>query len=185
MSLFKTDPLLAFCKLTAWLIFIGIAFGGVACIVFIGAALFGGEAFAGALRQSYPQMQAGAQGAFAVAMAFILVALGLVGRFMLHLLAIIRSIQAGEAFKMANAMRIRGMAWISLAGIPAGIAIAGALSATTIRLGEAVPDAGIHIRTMDGLSPGFGQVLMTLLLFVLARLFAQAAAMRDEIEGTV
>ncbi len=130
-------------------------------------------------------MQAGAQGAFAAAMAFILIGLALFARFMLHLLAIIRSIQAGEAFKMVNAARIRAMAWISLAGIPAGIAIATALGATAVRLGEAIPDAGIHIRPMDGWSPGFGQVLMTLLLFVLARLFAQAATMRDEIEGTV
>lgn len=185
MSLFKTDPLLAFCKLTAWLIFIGLVCACVAALIFCGAALFGGETFGGALRQSYPQMQAGAQGAFAAAMAFILLGLGLTARFMLYLLAIVRAIEAGEAFKLANAARIRAMAWISLAGIPAGIAIATTLSAAAFRLGTPIEDAGIHIHPMDGWSPGFGQVLMTLLLFVLARLFAQAATMRDEIEGTV
>lgn len=185
MSLFRTDPLLAFCKLTTWVIFISALCAALVALLFCLAALFGGESFAGALRQSYPRMAQGAQPLFALAMAFILIALGLAAWFMRHLLAIIRSVQAGEAFNLVNAAHIRAMAWLSLAGIPAGIALATALGAAVRHLGPVIPDAGIHVRTMEGWSPGLGQILMTLLLFVLARLFAQAATMRDEIEGTV
>lgn len=185
MSLFRTDPLLAVCKLTAWLIFIWLCASLLFVTVASGWALIGGARFEAVLHGSYPQLQAGVALPFALAMIAIGVGAGLMIRFMLALLAIIRSIQAGEAFTVANAARVRLMAWISLAGFPVGVAIGVALGFVVNRLGSRAPDAGIHIERFNGVGLGWGQLMLTLLLFVLARLFAQAANMRDEIEGTV
>jgi hypothetical protein len=185
MSLFKTDPLLAFCKLIAWLIFVGLCASLLFCVVFGLVGLIGGARFEGILRQSYPELQAGVAPLFALAMACIAVALGLMIRFMRALLAIIRSVQDGEAFTLANAGRVRFMAWLSLISMPVGLFIGGALDLLAKQLGRAAPDAGTHIERFNGLGFGWGQLMLTLLLFVLARLFAQAATMRDEIEGTV
>ena len=185
MLLFKTDPLLAFCKLIAWLIFLWLG----ASLLFVtaagGWALIGGDRFELILRQSYPALQAGVGPSFALAMGCIAVGIGLVGRFMWALLAIIRSVQEGRAFTLANAGHIKLMAWLSLIGMPASIAISASLAFVVKRLGPAAPEAGIHIERFDLAGFSSAYILLTLLLFVLARLFAQAAVMRDEIEGTV
>ncbi len=185
MSLFKTDPLLAVCKLTARLIFIGLCGSLLFVVVLGGAALLGGDRFEARLLSSYPQLKSGVAPFLALAMACIAVAIGIMLRFMAALLAIIGSVQAGDAFTLANAARIRLMAWLSLAGFPVGVAIGVALGFVVNRLGPNAPDAGIHIERFKGAGLGWGQLMLTLLLFVLARLFAQAATMRDEIEGTV
>ncbi len=185
MSLFKTDPLLAFCKLIAWLIFLWLGASLLFVTVAAGWALIGGIRFEAVLRQSYPQLQAGVAPSFALAMACIAVGIGLVGRFMWALLAIIRSVQEGEAFTLANARRIQLMAWLSLISMPASIAISGSLAFVVKRLGPNAPEAGIHVERLDVAGFSSAYILLTLLLFVLARLFAQAATMRDEIEGTV
>lgn len=185
MSLLKTDPLLAVCKLLAWIIFVGMI-GSLLLVFLLGAAaLLGGDRFETRLLSSYPQLKAGVAPLFALAMACIAVALGIMVRFMWALLAIIRSVQDGGAFSLANAARIRLMAWISFASFPVGLAISTALGILVDRLGPNAPDAGIHVERFNGIGLGWGQLMLTLLLFVLARLFAQAATMRDEIEGTV
>jgi hypothetical protein len=185
MMLFKTDPLLAFCKLIAWLIFLWLGASLLFAIVAGGWAVIGGERFEAILRQSYPQLKAGVAPSFALAMACIAIGIGLVGRFMWALLAIIRSVQEGEAFTLANARRIQLMAWLALISMPASLAISAALAFVVKRLGPNAPDAGIHVERLDVAGFSSAYILLTLLLFVLARLFAQAATMRDEIEGTV
>ena len=185
MSLFKTDPLLAFCRLIAWFILIWAAGGALATLCGAVVSLVNGEWVVGVLRSAYPKLKAeGLILPFFFAMAFMTGAMALLVRFMLYLIDIINSVARGEAFTLLNALRIKAMAWISLIGMPLGFGISAALGILVERLGPRDPEAGIRISTFDG---GFGpsQILMTLLLFVLARLFAQAAAMRDEIEGTV
>ncbi len=184
MPLFNNDPLLGVCRVLAWAIF------GLAACTFVFAVcaalmtLVAGESVEAILRRSYPDMMIdGLQPLFFVLMALVAVAMALGVRFMLYLLAIIASVRAGEAFTAFNAARIRGMAWLSLAGMPVGFFLAPIQSRVVDLLGAA-PDGG-HFRIA---SPGgfdFGQIMLTLLLFVLARLFTQAAAMRDDIEGTV
>jgi hypothetical protein len=185
MTEIKNEPLLAICHLIAWLIVLGLLGSLLIALGSACGAAFGGDRFETILRQSYPQLHAGVAPLFALAMLCIAIGLALIFRFMLALIAIIRSVQQGEAFTLANVARIRLMAWISLAGVGVGLCIAGSLGAVTERLGPHAPDGGIHIERFNGLGLGWGQLLMTLLLFVLARLFAQAAAMRTEIEGTV
>lgn len=185
MSLFKTDPLLAFCRLTAWFILISAIGGALVTLVGAVAALLNGDHVIWVLRQAYPKLRPeGLLMPFVFGMTFISVALGLVARFLIYLLAIINSMAKGEAFTVLNAQRIKAMAWISLIGMPLGFCIGGALGRLIELLGPRAAEAGIRFESFDG---GFGatQILMTLLLFVLARLFAQAASMRDEIEGTV
>ncbi len=185
MSLFRTDPLLAFCRLLSWLILICAVLGCGFCLLVAGAMAVDGEFVLRILRTSYPALEDnGLRLPFALSMIFIGMALALVIGLLANLVAIIRSVAAGEAFTLVNAARIRAMAWISLAAMPVGLFMGGALSRTVALLGPRASDAGIRIGTFDG---GFSssQALMTLLLFVLARLFAQAAAMRDEIAGTV
>lgn len=185
MSLFKSDPLLAFCKLMAWLIFLGLCASLIYALAAGAWAGIGGERFETILRQSYPQLHAGIAPSFALAMAVIAIGIAIALRFMLALLAIIRSVQAGEAFTLANAGRIRVMAWLALASMPVSMGITTALDFLVTRLGPRAPEAGINIERFDGAGFTSAQILLTLLLFVLARLFAQAATMRDEIEGTV
>jgi hypothetical protein len=92
-----------------------------------------------------------------------------------RLLAIVGTVRAGSPFVAANASRLQNIAWTLLAlqiiGIVIG-AIAKALS---------TPAHPIHI------DAGFSTNgwLAVLLTFVLARVFAEGALMREDLEGTV
>ncbi|MBO9576989.1 MAG: DUF2975 domain-containing protein [Sphingobium sp.] len=185
MSLFRTDPLLAFCRLITWFIVVTAVGAGLVTLFGAGAALVNGDHVIWVLRHAYPKLQQeGVIVPFFLGMALIAVAMGFVVRFLMYLLDMINSVARGEAFTVRNAQRIKAMAWMSLISMPLGFFIEAALSRLVQVLGTRAADAGIRFETFDG---GFSasQILMTLLLFVLARLFAQAAAMRDEIEGTV
>ncbi len=185
MALFKTDPLLAFCRLTAWFILVSAIGGALVTLIAAAVTLANGDYMIWVLRHGYPSLQQeGLLVPLFLGLAFIAVALGLVARFLLYLLDIINSVARGEAFTLRNAQRIKAMAWISLIGMPLGVLIGGTLGRVVLLIGPRAPDAGIRFETFDG-GLGATQILMTLLLFVLARLFAQAAAMKDEIEGIV
>ena len=92
-----------------------------------------------------------------------------------RLLALVETVRAGDPFVAANARRLQAIAWALLAlqllSLVIG-AIAKAISspAHPIRL-----DAGFSIS-------GWLAVLLT---FVLARVFAEATRMREDLEGTV
>ena len=92
-----------------------------------------------------------------------------------RLVAMVETVRAGDPFVAANALRLQAIAWALLAlqllSLVIG-AIAKAISspAHPIRL-----DAGFSIS-------GWLAVLLT---FVLARVFAEATRMREDLEGTV
>ena len=92
-----------------------------------------------------------------------------------RLVAMVETVRAGDPFVVANANRLQTMAWALLAlqllSILVG-AIAKAISspANPIKL-----DAGFSISGW----------LAVLLAFVLARVFAEAARMREDLAGTV
>ena len=107
-------------------------------------------------------------------------ALGLVG-VVLHyvllkrLLAMVGTVRAGDPFVAANAERLRVIAWVLLALQVLSLIIAG--------IAEAVSTPEHPLRLDAGFSTsGWLAVLLT---FVLARVFAEGALMRDELEGTV
>ena len=88
-----------------------------------------------------------------------------------RLIRIINSIPLGDVFSMANADNLRIMAWALL--IFDGVDLAyGAISMATVG----------HT---SGWSPSFIGWFTALMLFVLAEVWRQGAAMRDDLEGTV
>ena len=92
-----------------------------------------------------------------------------------RLLAIVETVSIGNPFVVANAVRLRTIAWamLSLELIHFAVVTVAALVSTT-----AAP-----------LNFGWGfsltRWLAVLLLFVLARVFEQGARMREDLEGTV
>ena len=88
---------------------------------------------------------------------------------------LIDTVGEGDPFVPENARRLFAMAWLT-AAVQLLLIPVDAMS-TWLML-----HAG-HIRTEAGVS--LGGILLTLLLFILARVFRQGAAMREELEGTV
>ncbi|WP_137752938.1 DUF2975 domain-containing protein [Sphingopyxis sp. L1A2A] len=110
-----------------------------------------------------------------VVFALGLVALLLILTIMRKLLAIVGSVALGDPFAMANAVRLKAIGWLMVAlqliGIPLSLAA-----------GEA---ADLFGRNNVGFDFSLNAVLSILLVFVLAGIFEQGAAMGDELEGTV
>jgi hypothetical protein len=91
-----------------------------------------------------------------------------------RLIRIIDSAGIGQAFSIANAERLTTIAWALLVTQLIDLA-AGVLSTRTSAL------TGEYL----GWSPSFSGLLAFILLFILARIFREGAAMREELEGTV
>jgi hypothetical protein len=92
-----------------------------------------------------------------------------------RLLAMISTVRAGDPFVAANAYRLQAIAWLLLALQLLSIVIA-AIGKTISSPAHPVHfDAGFSINGW----------LAVLLLFVLARVFAEGALMRQDLEGTV
>jgi Protein of unknown function (DUF2975) len=92
-----------------------------------------------------------------------------------RLLAMVDTVRMGDPFVAANARRLQGIAWalLTLQFIGLVIAIIGRLIST--------PAHPVHFDTSFSLN-GWLAVLLT---FVLARVFAEGAGMREDLEGTV
>jgi hypothetical protein len=100
-------------------------------------------------------------------------------RFFGELRGIINSVGEGEPFRPENAERLSRMGWIAVI-VQLMILPVAALAAWLAPFLEKV-DAEVQI---DGGLDG-GAILLTLILFILARVFRQGARMREELEGTV
>ena len=92
-----------------------------------------------------------------------------------RLLAIVGTVRAGNPFVAANAFRLQTIAWTLLALQLLSLVIGGIVKAVSSPAHPIDIDAGFSIN-------GWLAVLLTL---VLARVFAEGARMRDELEGTV
>ena len=92
-----------------------------------------------------------------------------------RLLAMVETVRSGDAFVAANAARLQAIAWALL--------VLQLLSLVIGAIGKAVSTAEHPVHLDAGFSVnGWLAVLLT---FVLARVFAEGAAMRDDLEGTV
>jgi hypothetical protein len=91
------------------------------------------------------------------------------------LLAIVETVRAGDPFVAANAQRLQGIAWILFALQLLSIVIGA--------IGKAVSSAAHPVHLDAGFS--INGWLAVLLTFLLARVFAEGARMRDDLEGTV
>jgi len=92
-----------------------------------------------------------------------------------RLLAIVETVRGGDPFVAANASRLQAIAWVLLALNLLSIVI-GAIAKTVSSPAHPLDiDAGFSIN-------GWLAVLLT---FLLARVFAEGARMREDLEGTV
>jgi hypothetical protein len=92
-----------------------------------------------------------------------------------RLAAMVGTVRAGDPFVAANAARLQAIAWALLALQLLAIVIGAIGEAVSTPAHPVDLDAGFSIN-------GWLAVILT---FVLARVFAEGAAMRDELEGTV
>jgi hypothetical protein len=92
-----------------------------------------------------------------------------------RLLAIVGTVRAGDPFVAANALRLRTIAWLLLALQLLSIVIG------TIGKAVSTPAHPVHLDAGFSIS-GW---LAVLLAFILTRVFAEGALMRDDLEGTV
>ena len=94
---------------------------------------------------------------------------------LMRLLAIVETVRSGDPFVAANADRLQAIAWTLLALELLGLTIG------AIEQAISTPAHPLHV----GASMSISGWLAVLLTFVLARVFAKGAQMREEIEGTV
>lgn len=92
-----------------------------------------------------------------------------------RLVAMVETVRSGDAFVAANAARLQAIAWALLA--------LQLLSLVIGAIGKAVSTPAHPVHLDAGFS--INGWLAVLLCFVLARVFAEGASMRDELEGTV
>lgn len=104
-----------------------------------------------------------------------LVAVPLNHAILARLLAMVETVRRGDPFVAVNARRLQAIAWALLALQLLSIVIGG--------IGKAISTPAHPLHLNAGFSPsGWLAVLLT---FVLARVFAEGASMRDDLEGTV
>ena len=96
--------------------------------------------------------------------------------FLTRLLAIVETVRAGNPFVAANAQRLQTMGWAMVA-----LQLLGLIIGAIIR-GVSTPAHPINVDTGGGSLNGWLAVLLT---FLLARVFAEGAHMREDLEGTV
>jgi hypothetical protein len=92
-----------------------------------------------------------------------------------RLLAIVETVRAGDPFVAANASRLQAIAWTLLALQLLSLTIGAIAKAVSIPGHPLHLDAGFSVN-------GWLAVLLT---FLLARVFAEGARMREDLEGTV
>jgi hypothetical protein len=92
-----------------------------------------------------------------------------------RLLAMVETVRAGDPFVASNAERLQEIAWSLLAVQLLSIVIGAIGKAVSTPAHPVHLDAGFSIN-------GWLAVLLT---FLLARVFAEGALMRDDLEGTV
>jgi hypothetical protein len=96
-------------------------------------------------------------------------------RILKRLLAIVETVRAGDPFVAANAYRLEAIAWALLALQLLSLVI-GAIARSV-----STPAHPLHLDAGFSIS-GWLAVLLT---FLLARVFAQGALMREDLEATV
>ena len=175
-SMDKKDPLLATARL-----FVGAAIGvvGFAAIMVaigLGAALtiqrtetLDKLAAAGIADNGYA--------AIMLALALVIALLTLVFLFLRELFRITGSVERGDPFLPINADRLARMAWLNLGSQLILFFLAG--------IGIWLDDMKAALLAEDAINLGVTETLLTLVLFILARVFRVGAAMRDDLEGTV
>lgn len=181
MSLVPKDPLLTAARLLINFFIAVLALGIVVLTIALPALLLNQARFLKALTSDgntvvAPNFFVG------VSLTMILLAatfaLGI--WFLLLLRQIVGTVAAGDPFIHDNADRLSKMGWIALGAQIVSIPLA----ASVVWIAGMVEDHDSH-RLDDGVGFDGGGIVLILVLFILARVFRQGAAMRADLEGTV
>ncbi|KAA9000325.1 DUF2975 domain-containing protein [Stenotrophomonas cyclobalanopsidis] len=112
---------------------------------------------------------------FCIGLGSIVALLALCLVFLRHLARLLRSAAGARPFTHANAQRLRRMAWLMLA-----------MEVLSIIIGVYASWMGPDFAWMEvGGGMSITGLIAVLMLFVLARVFAAGAAMRDDLDGVI
>lgn len=182
MKTHRTDPLLLAGKVLTLIIQGALAVGATAIAISLPAILLARAGYVTPLVKSdgVPIDQlpiASLSGLLLLALLVVAILFVFFGR----LRAIIDTVGDGDPFIPDNARRLNLMAWLLLATQILTLPIA-ALAVAVVEAVGKLEEVKIAIAD-DGFS--VNGILMVLLLFILARVFRQGAALREDLEGTV
>jgi ABC-type sulfate transport system permease component len=174
----KRDALLVAGKIISVTLQVIIGIVAVVLLIALPIILFNPDDVAKALAEanstaSLPTMLT----AIGLTLALALVVVVLAFHFFQLLGRIIDTVATGEVFSTLNADRMTRMGWIAVAFQVASIPITMLAEFISTHLPEEQVGADFEF-SLTG-------VLLALVLFILARVFRQGAAMRDDLEGTV
>jgi len=177
MSLTK-DPLLSVAKVVLALCIVLFIFLMAMMLIGIGALLTVGrpEVMAELADADSP---ASVYWAVIGVLVLVEVLLAAILKFLLELRGIVKSVERGDPFEPANADRLSRMGWLTVGGYAVAVVLGAAVAWIKSAAGEAGKDINVDFG-LDG-----GGILLILVLFILARVFRQGAAMRADLEGTV
>jgi hypothetical protein len=176
MTQIADNRILRITKLLVFLIMGFVAVGGVVlALVSVGLPLYWNEALAEIAKEKpgidTSSLLPGLLAIFALGM----LVLGLLWTMMRKLLTIIDSVEDGNPFIKANAVRLRAIGWMMVGVQIVGLPLATAAGNVADLFGE--NDVGFDL-PLNG-------ILAILLVFILAGIFERGAEMREELEGTV
>lgn len=173
-----SDPLLNAAKVIIILICIALIFAMTMVGIGAGAIVSVGNA---KVMEEFAKVGVPDSGLWLLLAVFglIIVLLGIGYRFMSQLLKIVGSVAEGQPFAPDNADRLSRMGWMAVAGQAVVVPLMG----ITSWFKPYADKAGRDIEVGFGID--LGTILLILVLFILARVFREGAAMREELEGTV
>ena len=176
MTDFATNRILRITRLLVYLIMGLIAFAGaVLAVVSVVLPFYWTEALAEITTENPGLDPANLLPWLLVVFALGILLMGLIWTIMRRLLAIIDSVEDGNPFLRANAVRLKAIGWLMVAVQIIGLPLAVAAGRAADMFGES--DTGVDF-SLNG-------VLAILLVFILAGIFERGAEMREELEGTV
>jgi len=172
----RRDPLLAFAQFLVGALAGLFAFAGIMVAIGLGAVatvqrdyVFAKLAAAGLSEAGY--------GAVLFALVLIIMLMALGAFFMRELFRLVGSVEEGDPFRPFNADRLRRMGWNTVASQLILFALAA--------IAHSFGGYRQALLAEDAMLAGFSALLLTLILFILARVFRVGAEMRSELEGTV
>jgi hypothetical protein len=178
------DPLLLAGKIVTLIMQVAVGFGAAVIALVLPAVILFPDNIAEGIAQGGEAPVADLPiGAILGLLAVVLLFLAAMFVFLGKLRAIIGTVGEGDPFVPANADRLGLMAWLMLGVQALSWPLAG-LAMTVAEWAQSHSEADLNIGAGgDGFS--LSGILMVLVLFILARVFRQGAAMRDDLEGTV
>jgi hypothetical protein len=182
MTSLTRDPLLAIAKGILWFLMGCMLVAAVTCAGAIPFMYAFQDDLSIELAREAPNVTLGdILGMVAAALACVVALTLILFRIFQLLKRIVDTVGQGDAFLPVNAARLTQMAWLTLGVQIASFAIGAIFEWASLT--DLPPDIRDDVHMESALS-GNGLLLM-LILFILARVFRQGAAMRAELEGTV